>query len=90
MKASFKCCAECGSAEMTSESACPGCGARYAHCSVEFCRNNCPAAPDDIEVFRASGMAICEDCGGRFYDHKQFHSGSGHVVQGCDGRFYHL
>lgn len=28
-EARFKCCPECGSAEMTTSATCPGCGVRY-------------------------------------------------------------
>lgn len=57
-------------------------------CPVDFCRNNCREV--DGEVFRASGEATCEECGKLYREHEQCVMGHGHVVQGCDGRFYHL
>lgn len=53
-----------------------------------------PLLPDNIEVFRASGLCRCEICNIIYYDHPKFRYGndieSGTVVLGCDGRYYHL
>lgn len=61
-------------------------------CIVEFCRKNCPLLPDDVEVFRASGRVVCQQCGFYLREHVMFAypSGAGHAVRGCDGKFYHL
>ena len=47
---------------------------------------------EDTEVHRASGLYICEVCGKQYYDHPKFAypNGQGEVIEGCDGRYYHL
>lgn len=63
-----------------------------SHCLVEFCRNECSMLPDGAEVWRATGTVACEVCGVELRKHKHFAypTGMSHVVQGCDGRYYHL
>lgn len=63
-----------------------------ACCIVEFCRNNCPILSTDAEVLRASGLVQCEICGQTLYRHPTYAypTGMGHVVRGCDGKYYHL
>lgn len=57
-------------------------------CPVDFCRKNCRKV--EGEVFRASGDCLCDECDKPYRDHEQCVMGRGHVVQGCDGRLYHL
>lgn len=61
-------------------------------CLVPFCRSACPVLPEDANVMRASGLALCDICGKGFDAHPKFAypTGMKHVAKGCDGVYYHL
>lgn len=59
-------------------------------CGVEFCREDCQILEEGNEIFRASGLCICEICGKDYYHHQKYVVGSGHVIKSCEGVYYHL
>lgn len=63
----------------------------FYRCPVGFCRKRCPLLPEDAIVLRSSQHVRCH-CGDYLGQHKlvAYPSGMGHVVRGCDGKFYHL
>lgn len=51
-----------------------------------------PVLADDVEVFRASGEAMCPICQMPYREHQEFvYPGLDYgPVKGCDGGYYHL
>lgn len=65
---------------------------RGPRCLVEFCRERCPALPDNAEVNRISHLALCA-CGleitNKIHLRFAYPSGMLHCIRDCRGNYWH-